>query len=119
MEAELKVVIQMKGDRALVGVQGTNTDPVVEALPATSLNDVLAAVPGILVRARERWTTSPKNPAYQRPPEPPPQAPRGSQEFRPGEARGGAADSSLRPAHENGQKHGQTRPLQPSGSPFN
>jgi len=45
MEAELKVVIQMKGDRALVGVQGTNTDPVVETLPATSLNDVLAAVP--------------------------------------------------------------------------
>jgi len=71
METELKVVIQMKGDRALVGVQGTNTDPVVEALPATSLNDVLAAVPGILERARARWTTSPKNPAYQRPPEPP------------------------------------------------
>ena len=71
MEAELKVVIQMKGDRALVGVQGTNTDPVVETLPATSLNDVLAAVPGVLARARERWTTSPKNPAYQRPPEAP------------------------------------------------
>jgi len=74
MEAELKVVIQMKGDRALVGVQGTNTDPVVEVLPATSLNDVLSAVPGILARARERWATSPKNPAYQRPPEPPPPA---------------------------------------------
>ncbi len=71
MEAELKVVIQMKGDRALVGVQGTNTDPVVETLPATSLNDVLAAVPGILERARERWAATPKNPAYQRPPEPP------------------------------------------------
>lgn len=71
MEAELKVVIQMKGDRALVGVQGTNTDPVVETLPATSLNDVLAAVPEILARARERWATSPKNPAYVGPPPPP------------------------------------------------
>jgi hypothetical protein len=77
MEAELKVVIQMKGDRALVGVQGTNTDPVVETLPATSLNDVLAAVPGILARAREKWTATPKNPAYQRPPDPP-AAPRSS-----------------------------------------
>ncbi len=71
MEAELKVVIQMKGDRALVGVQGTNTDPVVETLPATSLNDVLSAVPGIVARAREKWTATPKNPTYQRPPEPP------------------------------------------------
>ena len=64
MEAELKIVVQMKGDRALVGVQGTNTDPVVETLAATSLNDVLAAIPGILARARERWATSPKNPDY-------------------------------------------------------
>ena len=71
MEAELKVVIQLKGDRALVGVQGTNTDPVVEVLAATSLNDVLSAVPGILDRARERWATSPKNPAYKGPPPPP------------------------------------------------
>ncbi len=71
MEAELKVVIQMKGDRALVGVQGTNTDPVVETLPATSLNDVLSAVPEILARAREKWAATPKNPDYQRPPEPP------------------------------------------------
>ena len=70
MEAELKIVVQMKGDRALVGVQGTGTDPVVETLAVTSLDDVLAAVPGILARARERWTTSPKNPAYVGPPPP-------------------------------------------------
>ncbi len=77
MEAELKVVIQMKGDRALVGVQGTNTDPVVETLPATSLHDVLSAVPEILARAREKWGTAPKNPAYQGPPPPAPAPPPG------------------------------------------
>ena len=71
MEAELKIVIQLKGDRALVGVQGTNTDPVVETLTATSLNDVLAAIPGILDRAREKWATSPRNPKYEGPPPPP------------------------------------------------
>lgn len=75
MEAELKVVIQMKGDRALVGVQGSDTDPVLELVEApgniTTLEAALAAVPAIVDRARARWATSPKNPAYQRPPEPP------------------------------------------------
>ena len=70
MEAELKIVLQMKGDRALVGVQGTGTDPVVETVEGT-LEAVLAQVPQVLERARARWATSPKNPAYQRPPEPP------------------------------------------------
>ena len=83
MEAELKVVIQMKGDRALVGVQGTNTDPVVEPVQAPTLEAALAAVPTVVARAREKWTATPKNPAYQRPPEPPapprpPAAPRSS-----------------------------------------
>ena len=79
MEAELKVVIQMKGTRALVGIQGKDTDPVLETVEApgnvTTLEAALAAVPAILDRARARWASTPKNPAYQRP-EPPPAPPR-------------------------------------------
>ena len=68
---ELKVVIQMKGERALVGVQGDGTDPVMETLEAGSLEAVLDAVPGIVAQARERWATSPRNPKYVGPPLPP------------------------------------------------
>jgi len=70
MEAELKVVIQMKGDRALVGVQGSDTDPVLELVHAGDLDSVLVQIPAVVARARARWTSTPKNPAYQRP-EPP------------------------------------------------
>ena len=71
----LKVVVQMKGDRAVVGVQGDGTDPVVETLEAASLEELLAAVPGVVARARERWATSPRNPKYEGPPLPPPATP--------------------------------------------
>jgi hypothetical protein len=71
---ELKVVIQMREDRALVGVQGKDTDPVLEPVQApdniTTLEAALAAVPAIVDRARARWAATPKNPAYERPPEP-------------------------------------------------
>ncbi len=68
---ELKVVLQMWGTRALVGVQGDGTDPVVETLEVDSLKKLLAAVPGVVARARERWATSPRNPKYEGPPPPP------------------------------------------------
>ena len=67
----MKVVIQIMGDRALVGVQDENTDPFVEPVQAAALEDVLAAVPGIVSRARERWASQPKGAAYQAPAPPP------------------------------------------------
>ena len=73
--SDLKVVIHLWGDRALVGIQQKDCDPVVEPVQGGTLDEVLAAVPGLVARARERWATSPRNPAYQGPP-PPPQAPR-------------------------------------------
>ena len=63
----MKVVIQVLADRALVGVQDDNTDPFVEPVQAPALVDVLAAVPGIVSRAKELWTSRPKGPAYQAP----------------------------------------------------
>jgi hypothetical protein len=80
--AELKVVIQMKGERALVGVQGDGTDPVMETLEAGSLEAVLDAVPGIVAQARERWATSPRNPKYEGPPAPPAPTPAPGQPAR-------------------------------------
>lgn len=68
---ELKVVIQLKGNRALVGIQDKDTDPVLVTLEAGSLEAVLDAVPGLLRQARENWATSPRNPKYEGPPPPP------------------------------------------------
>ena len=79
MEAELKIVVQLKGTRALVGVQAPDTDLVVETIAQCTgtLEEILAYIPGILARARERWATNRKNPAYVGPP-PPPAPPRQS-----------------------------------------
>ncbi len=67
----MKVVIQMIGDKALVGVQDDNTDPFVETMQFATLEEVLAAVPRVVVRAKERWATQPKGTAYQAPAPPP------------------------------------------------
>lgn len=72
---ELKLVLHLKGDRALVGVQQQGTDPIVEPVPAATLEELLGAVPGLVARARERWAQSPRNPAYQGPPIAPPPPP--------------------------------------------
>lgn len=64
---ELKVVLHIKDGHALVGIQGTKTDPVLETVSVNSLEELLAAVPGMATRARERWASSPLNPNYQRP----------------------------------------------------
>jgi hypothetical protein len=71
---ELKVVLHLTGSQALLGVQEKGTDPVVERVEAATLEEALGAVPGVLHRARERWAESPRNPAHQAPPAPPPQA---------------------------------------------
>ena len=72
---ELKIVIQIKENRALVGIQQKDTDPVLEPLEAVSLNEILAAVPAIMDRAREQWQASPRRPKYEGPPVSPPPAP--------------------------------------------
>jgi hypothetical protein len=71
----MKVVIQMTGDKALVGVQDDNTDPFVETMQFATLEEVLAAVPRVVVRAKERWATQPKGVAYQAPAPPPVRTP--------------------------------------------
>ena len=87
-QGDLKVVLHLKGERGEVGVQDKGTDPVVEFLEATTLEELLAAVPGVLQRARERWAQSPQNPKYEGPPPPPPPTP-ASRPARPAQPREG------------------------------
>ncbi len=73
----MKVVIQMTGDKALVGVQDDNTDPFVETMQGAALENILAAVPAVVAKAKERWATQPRGAAYvaPAPPPPPPRTP--------------------------------------------
>lgn len=72
---DIKVVVEVKGDRATIGVQAPNTDPVIESIavvnPETALDIAFAAAGELVYRAQERWAASPQDPAYQRPPPPP------------------------------------------------
>ena len=98
-EGELKVVLHMKGNRTLVGVQGQGTDPLLETVEASTLEEALAAVPGVVARAREGWAASARRPAYVGPPTEPKPAP---------VAR--AAAGAGRP-QQQGPGEGQMRPL--------
>lgn len=72
---DLKIVVNIKGDRATIGVQAPNTDPVMETVAIANQEDALqeafVAATDLVERALQRWATSPKDPAYQRPPPPP------------------------------------------------
>lgn len=75
MEEELKVVILMKGTRAMIGVSRKDCDPVMETIVDTTLDGALAAIPNLVTLARARWATNPRNPKYEGPPVSPPPAP--------------------------------------------
>jgi len=68
---ETKVIITFKGDRAAVGIQQTDCDPVFFTKEGT-LDDVLAAVPGFVVEAGQKWGVSRRNPKADLPAPPPP-----------------------------------------------
>ena len=79
-DSDLKMVIHLWGDRALVGIQQKDCDPVMETVRIVNQEDALqeafVAATDVVERARAKWTTSPRNPAYQGPPPAPrPQAP--------------------------------------------
>ena len=58
---ELKIVIVMKSDRAMIGVQAPDCDPVYETMDG-DLPAVLACVPKTVEVARLKWATSKRNP---------------------------------------------------------
>ena len=64
---ELKVVVSIKGGRAVIGVQRPSADPHIETFDDTALPGLAREVPAVAERARTRWEEAPKHPAYQRP----------------------------------------------------
>ncbi|MCY4623960.1 MAG: hypothetical protein OXC99_03030 [Chloroflexi bacterium] len=64
---ELKVVVSVQGERAVIGVRRTGADPHIEAFDGRDLPALAREVPAVVERARARWEESPKHPAHTRP----------------------------------------------------
>ena len=69
--AGVKVVLNILEEGVLIGISGGATvDPHMENCAISSDDDIqaiLAVVPEVLERARERWAAQPRFPAYQAP----------------------------------------------------
>lgn len=75
---ELKVVIIIKDNRVMLGVQSPDCDPVYTTLEGT-LAAALKRVPKLVAEAKEKWTANPLNPEANLPtPEPTPTPARSS-----------------------------------------
>ncbi len=66
-QEDLKVVVSIKGGRAIIGVQRPSADPHVESFDDADLSGLAQEVPAVTERARARWQETPKYPAYTRP----------------------------------------------------
>ena len=64
---ELKVVVSIKGGRAVIGVQQPSSDPHIETFGDLDESGLTTEVPAVIGRARARWEEAPKHPAYERP----------------------------------------------------
>ena len=64
---DLKVVVSIKGGRAVIGVQQPDADPQIETFEGHDLSGLAREVPAVSERARARWEDTPKHPAYARP----------------------------------------------------
>ena len=64
---ELKVVVSIKGSRAVIGVQQPSSDPYIETFEDHDLPRLAQEVVALTERARARWEEAPKHPAYERP----------------------------------------------------
>ena len=64
---ELKIVVSIKGGRAVIGVRQTSSDPHIETFDDQDLPGLAQEIPVVVERARAGWEESPKHPAYARP----------------------------------------------------
>ena len=64
---DLKVVVSIKGGRAIIGVQRPTADPHIETFEYRDLSDLAREVLAVTDRAKARWEDAPKHPAYERP----------------------------------------------------
>ena len=68
-----KLVMEEQDGGTLVGVMQDGCDPIIKTTEG-GLDEALAAVPGFLTEAQEKWAVQPKNPAYIPPVTPKPAA---------------------------------------------
>lgn len=71
---EIKVVIIMKADRVMLGVQSPDCDPVYTTLKG-SLSAALKKVPALVAEAKQKWEANPLYPKADLPEPPPSPAP--------------------------------------------
>ncbi|MBA7525201.1 hypothetical protein ES705_17350 [subsurface metagenome] len=71
---ELKVVIIMKADKIMLGVQSPDCDPVYTTMTG-SLAAALKKVSALVKEAKEKWAANPRYPKADLPAPPPPPAP--------------------------------------------
>ena len=64
---DLKVVVSIKGGRATIGVQRSESDPHIESFDDADLSWLAQEVSAVVERARARWEDEPKHPAHARP----------------------------------------------------
>ena len=67
---EMKVVIILKANRAMVGIQSPDCDPILTPIEG-DLAAALAQVPALVESANAKWDANPRNPKADLP-EPPP-----------------------------------------------
>ena len=75
---ELKVVINLKGNRVMVGVQSPDCDPVFITLEG-DMAAALSQVPALIESANAKWDANPRNPKADLPEPPPSSTPARSQ----------------------------------------
>ena len=64
---ELKVVLSIRGGRAVIGVQQPSADPHIESFEDTDLFGLADEFPAVVARAKARWEEEPRYPAYVKP----------------------------------------------------
>lgn len=73
---ELKIVITLKDDRAIVGLQSPDCDPIFTTVEG-GLPAIKKQLDKLISEAKVKWATAPQNPKAKLPePPPPPPAPR-------------------------------------------
>ena len=75
---ELKVVIVLKGNRAMVGVQSPDCDPIFTTFEG-DMTAALSQVPALVESANAKWDANPRNPKANLPEPPPSPTPARSQ----------------------------------------
>ena len=64
---ELKVVVSIKGSRAVIGVKQPSSDPHIESFDGHDLPELVQEVAAVAERAKAKWEETPKHPAYEKP----------------------------------------------------